>query len=836
MAKLPCPICRGPLRFAMGKGLGLIAMCARCELGASTEEGDEESAYVALLDAFEAGRAKPGNVRELLQREGLLIPREDVERLVNAQGLSASELPGDVRELVFSDRELLVHYALLRPSEPRPSERMASSLPPDFLQAASRLLPRPYSFQVEAWARILRGANTLIIAPAGSGKTEAFAVPVLYLASRRGARPSCLFIYPTKALGRDQRPRLASICEAFGARVEVMDGDTPEEERRRIAADPPHAIITNLDAIHYHLLYNTPFGRQLRRVRFVVLDEVQSYKGIYGAHAHFVLRRLRRVAGPYQVVAASALLQNPLEFAEKLCGLSFEVVREEAGARGAAHLIALMPVLRSYHDFFVEAAKLLLRHRKNVLLFFNSHRSAEWTALLARRQGLRVEVHRAGLPASHRQRVEDEFRRGELRAVAATPTLELGIDIGSVDAIASELVVVNRLVQRAGRAGRRGQESAVVVVLRPDDPIGEYYRRNFRQFFEDVEAAYLDPHNPFVSEKHVLAMALERPLDPEEAREFERDVQRLAQGGLLRRSGELYVANRRAALRALGSMSLRSIGESVGIYVGGRKRAERELPIALEELHEGAVYLINGWPFISRGLDLRRRRAELEPLRGASYYTRPIVEESPRILEVLGEKRAFGLKVLFAEVELNRAVVAYVKRELGREGGGETIPLPEPASYSFRTKGLVFKAPRPLNFIARWAEDAEGWEGSSYHATEHALIEGTDMITGGAAEEMGGLSLGSSGIILIYDGAPGGNGATYLLYERLQEALRRALEVVSGCPCASLRGCPRCVYSYRCGNDNRFLSREGAEEVLLRIARGEGRDLSVEEVGGRWRG
>ncbi|MER3601879.1 MAG: helicase [Nitrososphaerota archaeon] len=833
MARFTCPLCRGPVRFALRESQGLLAFCGPCSLGTASGAEDEEEAYLELLEAVEGGKARKGNLQGLLEAERLLMPLQELERLLVREGITLGELPNDVRELLLSRQDLIVKYELLAAHMPKGGE-VPEDLPRAFREAALRAGLRPYPFQVEAWRNILAGKNTLILAPAGSGKTEAFALPALYLGSLAQGRPSVLFIYPTKALGRDQRPRLAQLAEAMGMRVQVMDGDTPEDERRRIAEDPPHAIITNFDAIHYHLLYRTPFGRLLPHIRVVALDEVQVYKGVYGAHVHFILRRLRRVTRGLQLIAASALLENPVEFVEKLCAAPFELVKEETGRRGPAHLIAIMPVLRGYHEFFVRCAELLLRHRRNLLLFFNSHRNAELVALMARRRGLRVEVHRAGLPAAHRERVEKLFKGGELRAIAATPTLELGLDVGTVDGVASELVVVNRLVQRVGRAGRRGQESAVVLVLRPDDPIGQYYRRNFDQYFADVEAAYLEPGNPYVAERQLLAMALEKLLLPEEARGLEDVLRRLLGRGLLRARGMGWEAVRPGALRELSDLNLRGTGEAVRIYVGGRRAGERELPLALEELHPGAVYLMNGRPYLCRELDLKARRAALEPMSGEPYFTRAIVEEEPRVLRVLESKGVLGLTVLYAELALTKRVVGYMRRTLGEAGPGTLIPLPEAPTYSFRTRGLVFRAPRPLRFLERRSEEGL-WEGSSYHASEHALIEGTDMITGGAAEEMGGLSLGASGIILVYDAAPGGSGPTYLLFNRMEAALRRAYEVVSRCPCASLKGCPRCVYSYRCGNDNRFLSREGAEEVLRRILEGEGRGLEPDEVGGWWR-
>lgn len=187
------------------------------------------------------------------------------------------------------------------------------------------------------------------------------------------------------------------------------------------------------------------------------------------------------------------------------------------------------------------------------------------------------------------------------------------------------------------------------------------------------------------------------------------------------------------------------------------------------------------------------------------YYTKALTEEWPTIETVYEKRRVFGLETAFCKLHIQKKVYGYANIELGHEiTQGQKILLDRPLEYDFVTKGLVFHAPRPLNEIEK-SDDGQYIEASGYHATEHVVIEGSNMITGGVSQDLGGISLGTSGLIFIYDGAIGGNGASKALYDRLEKAFERSMYIVKECPCKNEAGCPRCTFSYRCGNNNEFL-------------------------------
>jgi DEAD/DEAH box helicase domain-containing protein len=203
------------------------------------------------------------------------------------------------------------------------------------------------------------------------------------------------------------------------------------------------------------------------------------------------------------------------------------------------------------------------------------------------------------------------------------------------------------------------------------------------------------------------------------------------------------------------------------------------------------------------------------------YYTKALVEEWPSIIEIHEQRRVFGIEVKYCSLKIQKEVTGYSNIEIGQETiQGKKILFPKPIEFEFITKGFVFRAPRPID-ILKDANDENYVEMSGYHASEHVLIEGSSMITGGASQDMGGVSLGSSGLIFIHDSGIGGNGASKALYDKFDVAMKRALAILTECPCKVESGCPRCTYSYRCGNNNEYLHKMAATEVLDKAVSGE---------------
>jgi len=410
-------------------------------------------------------------------------------------------------------------------------------------------------------------------------------------------------------------------------------------------------------------------------------------------------------------------------------------------------------------------------------------------------------------------------------AISATPTLELGIDIGNVDAVISNIVPINRLFQRVGRAARRGQQGYAFLAL-GNDPISQYYKMHPEDYMDDHEFAYTDPTNPVVMEYQVLAMVCDKPLMIAESKKIWDTLQKLVSKGIVKVAKDRFVPDLKEALKMLNEYSIRGIGTRVDIKFNNKIIGDRALPQALEELHQHAVYFLGGRRYKVQELHFESNSQPYAELLSIPsdypYYTKALTDDWPSILEVHEKKVVFGVEVAYCALKIQKSVMGYVNVEIGQEvAQGKKVMLDKPLEYEFVSKGFVFRAPRPSDLLQGVEKEEQYIEMSGFHASEHVIIEGSAMITGGASQDLGGISLGSSGLIVVYDGSIGGNGAIRILYDRLDIAFGRSLRILSECSCASESGCPRCTYSYRCGNNNEFLHKRAAIEVMSRIVEGE---------------
>jgi DEAD/DEAH box helicase domain-containing protein len=811
-----CPGCgEDILVMHWGEDYGIV--CLRCRIRARVAGKDEGEAYRNFLEAYKRGEAGfPVQVKRELAREGI----------------SPDGLPQPLQRILRMKGVRLARYKLFSEVEfAQGSEVEELNINPSlkaYLKA--RGIRRLYRFQEEALEKILAGKNVVICAPTASGKTEAFALPVVHSIMRLGGGTTrALFIYPTKALARDQLSKFKEIEAATGVRFAVLDGDTPREEREKIYASPPEVLITNPDMLHLHLMLPwSEFRGLLHGVCYVVLDEIHEYTGAFGASIHFILRRLRRFAN-FQLIAATATLANPEEFASQLFGCSAEPVAEE-GRKGRLHFAMLYPEEGSETSLIVAIMRELYQEGLKNLVFANTHKNAEVILKVARKQKLRAEIHRAGLTKKHREAVERAFKSGELRCMVATPTLELGIDIGDLDAVVTMLTSFTRVLQRIGRAGRKGQESLALMVLRNNDPISSYYLEHPDDYFGDVAPGYVEPGNEVVARHHILAAALDMPLRRGEFAEFAGLIEKLVKEGLLvERRGRLYPDYRRVR-KVLANYNLRGVGEEVVIREGKRRIGTRSMPMAARELFPGAIYLHGGVAYVSRSFYFSSGRGEavVERFHGEeNIKTEALRFSVPEIVETIARRRALGAELVYAKLRITEVVHGYVVRDIYTNKKLEEASLAEPIEYTFTTYGVAFRAPEPepLPEPQSGAFSHEEILSGTFHALEHVLIEGNNMLLGGGAGELGGIAMGTSGVIFIYDGSPGGNGLAKLLYDRFETGVKRAREILRICNCKRDDGCPRCTYSYQCGNNNRPLFKAGALACAETLLRGKARAI-----------
>jgi len=825
----------------------LLFTCEKCHVCSVLPfYNNLDETYLEFLDRFDNGHVTIfEDLKIILEKEKLVRSKTEIEKMIKKSKINNNL----INEILYSDLDYVVDVIKLEESKIAIGKEL-DELPLDdtiLNQLKSRNISTLYKFQEEAIFNILREKNTVIIAPTASGKTEAFCLPILqkiydlknqlniknvtfsHNQNEFGTKQiKAVFIYPTKALARDQLSKIMEYSKNMNIMVKIFDGDLNANEKQNFYEFPPDIVITNFDSLHYHLLNNTKLIKLLNTLEYLVVDEVHTYTGIFGSNVHYIIKRLERIINnkKLHLIACSATLRNVKEFCDLLFSRKMEIVNG-IGKKGHTNFAILYPSLRSNKSLVIELIKKITKNHKT-LVFSNSHLSAELIAFTSSKQGIKIGVHRAGLPPKNRKVVENSFKNGIIDVISSTPTLELGIDIGDVDAVISNLVPINRLVQRLGRAARKGQEGYAFLTL-GNDPISQYYKNHPADYFVDEEIPYIDPFNPIIMENQILAMCFDRPISKLESKNYLLTLSKLERKGLVIFSNGKYLPNREKQ-NILKNYSIRGIGNVVDILFNGKIIGNRNLPQALEELHDDAIYFLSGRRYKVKKLILdeesERNFADIDKIpMNYPYYTKSIMEEYPEVIEIFEEKETFGIKLRYCSLNIFKKVLGYSNIEIGKEiNQGKKVFFTEPITYSYTTKGFIFRMPSPIE-ILKMASEKEKVEVSGYHATEHVLIEGSSMLTGGASQDIGGISLGDTGMIVIHDGSIGGNGASKSLFDKFELAVNRAHSILIECTCENDDGCPRCTYSYRCGNNNEYLHKKAAIEVLTRILNMEKTDL-----------
>src|SRR4051794_13757939 len=727
----------------------------------------------------------------------------------------------------FLQGEELAHLT----TEPEREARFAPL--PDELHPRARdavAVPQLYAHQRDAWDAAQRGEDVLVTTGTASGKTLAFNLPVLD-AIARDPKTRALYLYPTKALAQDQF-RTLSAYRVPKLRPAIYDGDTPTEQRWQIRKWA-NVVLTNPDMIHVGVLPNHDrWGDVLANLRFVVVDEAHVYRGVFGSHVANVLRRLQRLARIYgaepQFLLASATISNPGELGAALLGRRVTVVGDDAAPRAERTVVLWNPPLLDEElglrgSALAEAAKLqaaLVERGLRTLTFAKSRKAAELIhRFTVERLGddAHLSPYRAGYTAAQRREIERRLAEGDLLGVSATNALELGIDVGLLDAVISVGFpgTVASLRQQWGRAGRRG--SGLAVLIASEDGLDQYFMREPETLLERrVEAAILDHENPRVLDGHVRAAAYEAPLDDAD-RELLGDaaLERATVLPELQKTKAGYVwAGRdypaaRVSLRSTGPEAFTIVDSSSGTMLG---IVEQER--AYSTVHEGAIYLHLGESYRVRELDFTSRTAVVQPFKG-DYYTQAKKETSTVIVEAARGGRRLGLDLNFGRVVVTEQVVGYQKKSIQTQESLELVPLELPQT-EFETEAIWF-SPEP--WMLEGLGDMPRLLGS-LHAAEHSLIALLPLWAMCDRWDIGGLSTNvhfqtGAPTIFVY-GHAGGVGITERGFDAFEGWVADTARLLDGCPCE--HGCPSCVQSPKCGNLNEYLDKEGALTLLRRMS------------------
>ena len=691
-------------------------------------------------------------------------------------------------------------------------------------------VPQLYAHQRAVWDAAARVEHVVVTTGTASGKTLAFNLPELHeLAGQPKSR--ALYLYPTKALAQDQFRTLAGY-RVPRLKPAIYDGDTPTEQRWQIRKWS-NVILTNPDMVHIGLLPNHDrWGDVLANLRYVVVDEAHVYRGVFGSHVANVLRRLRRLAGVYgsmpQFLLASATISNPGELGASLLGVPVTVIGDDAAPRAERTILLWNPPLIDGElglrgSALAEAAKLqasFVERGLRTLTFAKSRKAAELIhRFTAERLGddSQLSPYRAGYTAQQRREIERRLSEGELLGVSATNALELGIDVGLLDAVISVGFpgTVASLRQQWGRAGRRGHGLAVLVAS--EDGVDQFFMREPDKLLgRRVEAAILDHANPRVLAGHVRSAAYEAPLTDDDAAVLGPEALAAARrddklkhtpAGIVWAGREHPAA--RVSLRSAEPDALSIVDGSTGAVLGIVERSR-----AYSTVHEGAVYLHLGESYLVRELNLDTMYAVVEPFNG-NWYTQAKKETLTQIVEPRRVEWRLGLELTFGEIEVTEQVVAYERKTLASQERIELVPLELPPT-TFATEAIWY-LPEPHQLAE--LDEMPRLLGT-LHAAEHAMIAILPLWAMCDRWDIGGLSTNihpetGRPTVFIYDGHPGGVGITERGFDQFEGWVADTAAMIRGCPCSN--GCPSCVQSPKCGNLNDMLDKSGALTFLERL-------------------
>jgi DEAD/DEAH box helicase domain-containing protein len=782
-----------------------------------------------------------------------LLPGDKDRLLEQAlQRLNASPTPlGVVADpLITAVHRLPAVSASFAPYPAGTDERLRGAL-------AARGIEQLYTHQAEAFAHILAGRNVVTVTPTASGKTLCYNAPVLN-AILQDPSTRALYLFPTKALAQDQLAELHALSELVtrGTDAEIgvftYDGDTPADARRAIRGKA-HVVLSNPDMLHSGILPHHPrWAKLFENLRFVVIDELHAYRGVFGSHLGNILRRLHRICRHYGsdpvFICSSATIANPRELAEGLTERPFELVATSGAPSGEKFFLFVNPpvvnaqlgIRRSYLSEARRIALEFLKHNLQLIVFAQSRLAVEilTTYLKDAFSGPPgaadvIRGYRGGYLPNRRREIERGLREGQVRAVVSTNALELGIDIGALDVsiIAGYPGTIAATWQRAGRAGRRTTRSAAVFVA-SSAPLDQFIVRNPAYFFESSpEHALINPDNLHVLLDHVKCAAFELPFSESDSfggEPVQEVLSVLADEGFVHRADGQW--NWTSESYPADAVSLRSISSDNFIVVdtthGERVIGETDFTSGPSTLHEKAIYIVEGQLFQVERLDFDGRKAFVRQVE-CDYYTNAITYTKVTIMDTFasqsGEENGSPPVAIdgalsaepsapmsirsHGEVHVVSRVVGFKKIKFYTNeniGSGE-LDLPE---QQMHTSSYWLTIPANVMGHLPYAADdkRDGVVGLAFamrHVAQLLLMcDGHDVglsIDGGSLDRstrtggLGGIpeALALEPKVFIYDNYPGGIGFSRPLYDMHGLLLERTRDLIAGCPCDS--GCPSCV-------------------------------------------
>lgn len=691
-----------------------------------------------------------------------------------------------------------------------------------------------YEHQVDSYNAVENKENVIITTPTASGKTLAFNLPVFNKLSK-DSKATALYIYPAKALSNDQLSVLKSMEKETGIKISpaTYDGDTPKKLKRTIR-DSSRIVLTNSYELHLILPWHHLWENFYSNLKFIIIDEAHAYRGIFGSNVAFLIRRLKRIARYYGsdpvFILSTATLANPEEFAYKLVGEDFKLIDNDSSPSAEKDFVLYNPYTgRNQISIHRETERIflyLILNNLQTLCFTISRKMAELITMWAKNDSKnykkdfakKITAYRAGYLTKERRAIEKGLKNGDYMGVSCTNALELGIDIGSLDAviISGYPGTMISTWQQAGRAGRLSNKSLVVLVAF-ENQLDQYFMKNPDFFFDKAhENAIIDLNNKLILEAQIQCAAHDLAIDMDELKEYfnvdEEFIQNmLKKNYLIKDNAEYNYAedNHPGFKYSLNQLT----SEIFKVMYNGKLLETLERSQFYNEAHEGAVLINKGETYIVKSADLKNKIIKVEK-KNVEYHTQVIKNVEVNLIKKIFSRKIGNLTVNFGELEVKEYYLKYKRIHFSKILGFKELNLPP---LIFKTKGLWFTIPEKMETKLKSLYDEKDIFVGSLHGAEHALIGLFPLHVMCDRFDIGGLSTNfhkdtQRPTIFIYDAYEGGIGITEKAAEVFKELAKSSENLVKNCECKA--GCPSCIYSPKCGNDNKPLHKNGTEYVL----------------------
>ena len=682
-------------------------------------------------------------------------------------------------------------------------------------------------FQAESIRSILKGENTIISAPTGSGKTEAFTIPILEkILKQSKSGVFALFVYPLNALIDDQVSKISDLIykckldDKVGV-YSIHGGQNSEYKDMIISEASKKSLIiaTNFDFINYHLiLQDKKWNELFKNAKIIVMDEAHSYTSFHGSNVYHVLKRMKRYMEKIQYVGSSATLDNSKEFFSSMFDLpqeSFSYIKSKLRRKQNMHMFFIMPRKFGQRTTMERISSICHKHDTTQLVFSNSHNDAEFLAsnLEESNEKMRIQVHRGGIDQNYRKLYENQMKAGELDILSCTPTLELGIDIGHVDVVISAFKnEYDSFVQRIGRAGRRGQKSYAICVFDPDDAACHYFARHIEQYLSQEHIIPINKRNPIIAEKHAESIEIEKESVDETDKSQYFDF--------------------------VNSINLRGSSGEISIYHNSKKIGTRGVPVGYYQLHHNAIYHFNKQNFVVKNLIKSQNgaRAYLEKTFEKGKRTTPIVKTS--IIQT-SERNAVNkditkndrkMSLRYGIIELNRTITGYLKGNYNESVDSfQTFNRNNVSSwrnFNWTSKHSAIKIEIPKEYVLDPKDDSKNAisQDSRIHTITHVLINAGKILTKSESNDIDAYY--ENGTIYLYDNSSDGfNGCSKIIFDEFEKVIKMSYSLLADCNCPADKkiikkgeewgGCPMCTFTTNyCQTKNKDLSKASALEFF----------------------